>query len=265
MPFLYGLGIWVWKFWYSGEGPSLGRHGARHRRDADEARRSSAKSVGYLAISLVGFFLLLARNTFTASTRSRNHRSRTDLRAEVSIEIAGGAGDGRGPRGGVPAYEGIRPACLRELPRAPEANRRPAFRAGLQATRRRDDLKNSNYKGDDPRLFFPHPSTEAYISFNERVAKRMPIARLAIACVLEGIGGQLGNSYGKKLVQILGLTKEQTSFFLSHGETDKHHMHELAEVINGSELSPEEWGWMTQAATVAGQLYSNMYSHEGFH
>ena len=128
-----------------------------------------------------------------------------------------------------------------------------------------DDLKNSHYKGDDPRLFFPHPSTEAYISFNERVAKRMPIARLAIACVLEGIGGQLGNSYGKKLVQILGLTKEQTSFFLSHGETDKHHMHELAEVINGSELSPEEWGWMTQAATVAGQLYSNMYSHEGFH
>lgn len=128
-----------------------------------------------------------------------------------------------------------------------------------------DDLKNSNYKGDDPRLFFPHPSTEAYISFNERVAKRMPIARLAIACVLEGIGGQLGNTYGKKIVQILGLTKEQTSFFLSHGETDKHHMHELAEVINGSELSPEEWGWMTQAATVAGQLYSNMYSHEGFH
>ena len=92
----------------------------------------------------------------------------------------------------------------------------------------------------------------------------MPIARLAIACVLEGIGGQLGSAYGEKLVKTLNLTKEQTSFFLSHGETDKHHMQELNDLISVCELSTEEWGWMTHAATVAGQLYRNMYSHEAF-
>ena len=127
-----------------------------------------------------------------------------------------------------------------------------------------DDLKNTNYQGPDPRTHFPHATTEAYISFNQRIANVMPIARLAIACVLEGIGGQLGSNYGRKLVQTLNLTIEQTSFFLSHGETDKHHMQELDDVIAKSNLTPEEWGWMTHSAKVAGQLYRNMYSHEAF-
>jgi len=127
-----------------------------------------------------------------------------------------------------------------------------------------DDLKNTYYQGPDPRTHFPHSTAEAYISFNHKIAHVMPIARLAIACVLEGIGGQLGSYYGKKLVQTLNLSIEQTSFFLSHGETDKHHMQELDDVIAKSNLTPEEMGWMTHCANVAGQLYYNMYNHEAF-
>jgi len=127
-----------------------------------------------------------------------------------------------------------------------------------------EDLAATGYQGPDPRQLFPHPTCEAYISFNEKVAERMPLARLAIASVLEGIGAEFGGSYGRQLLARLGLRREQASFFLSHGETDQVHARELAEVIAASALSPEEWGWMVHAANVAGQFYRAMYDHEAF-
>lgn len=127
-----------------------------------------------------------------------------------------------------------------------------------------NDLRNSGYDGPDPRSLFPHPTCEAYISFNERVAKRMPVARLAIACVLEGIGAAFGEQYGRRLLQSLKLRPDQGSFFLSHGETDKQHIEEVWEVIARCDLRPEEWSWMNHAAAVAGHLYCAMYSHEAF-
>jgi hypothetical protein len=127
-----------------------------------------------------------------------------------------------------------------------------------------EDLRNTGYSGPDPRDCFPHPTCEAYIAFNEHVAERMPVARLAIACVLEGIGAAFGLRYGRKLLALLQLGAGQASFFLSHGETDKRHVDELRDVISACELSPSDWAWMTHAATVAGQLYRAMYSHEAF-
>jgi len=127
-----------------------------------------------------------------------------------------------------------------------------------------DDLAATGYVGPDPRGQFPHPTCEAYISFNEKVAERMPIARLAIASVLEGIGSAFGGSYGRQLLQRLNLRPNQASFFLSHGETDKVHAQELTDVIAGCELTAEEWGWMVHAANVAGRFYRGMYDHEAF-
>lgn len=127
-----------------------------------------------------------------------------------------------------------------------------------------DDLAATGYAGPDPRQQFPHATCEAYISFNEKVAERMPIARLAIASVLEGIGSTFGGSYGRQLLQRLNLRPNQASFFLSHGETDKVHAQELADVIAGSQLTPEEWAWMVHAANIAGRFYRAMYDHEAF-
>jgi hypothetical protein len=127
-----------------------------------------------------------------------------------------------------------------------------------------DDLKATAYAGPDPRQQFPHPNCEAYISFNERIAEHMPIARLAIASVLEGIGAAFGSSYGRQLLQRLALKPGQATFFLSHGETDTVHSREIADVIGQSELTSQEWGWMVHAACVAGHFYRAMYDHEAF-
>jgi hypothetical protein len=125
-----------------------------------------------------------------------------------------------------------------------------------------DDLCSTGYRGPDPQRMFPHWACEAYISFNERVAERMPLARLAVASVLEGIGAAHGGEYGVKLIELLGLETHQTSFFLSHAITDQKHSEEIMEVIHGCDLTPEEWGWMTHAASVAGHLYRRLYDHE---
>lgn len=127
-----------------------------------------------------------------------------------------------------------------------------------------DDLDATGYRGPDPRSAFPHITCEAYISFSEKLSERMPIARLATASVLEGIGAAFGGTYGRQLLERLKLTPNQATFFVSHGETDKVHSQQIAEVIAASHLTVEEWSWMTHAANVAGQFYRAMYDHEAF-
>lgn len=127
-----------------------------------------------------------------------------------------------------------------------------------------DDLKASGYKGESPRNCHPHWSCQAYIGVNNHLAIEFPLARLAIAVVLEGIGARHGIVYGRKLLEQLELKPEQASFFLSHGETDKKHIEELKDVVGGLVLTDDEWGWMTHSARVAGQLYKGMYDHEGY-
>ena len=127
-----------------------------------------------------------------------------------------------------------------------------------------DDLKATGYTGPDLRNEPPHYSAQAYIGLNYYIAEQVPIARLAIAAVLEGIGAALGGKYGRLLLQTLRLQKAQASFFLSHAETDVVHTAELSEIIAASSLTSEEWRWMNHAAEMAGRFYRGMYDHDGF-
>ena len=127
-----------------------------------------------------------------------------------------------------------------------------------------DDLKSIGYRATDPREHFPHATCEGYVGFNERVALRFPLARLAIAAVLEGIGAQHGGTYGRKLVEALKLSPKSCTFFLSHGETDKEHSAEIDRLLESCDLSNQEWAWMAHAAKTAGHLYRAMYDHEGY-
>ena len=126
-----------------------------------------------------------------------------------------------------------------------------------------NDLKRTGYAGPDPRETYPCPDTQAYVAFNVYTATRHPVARLAIAAVLEGIGGRWGTPYGRKLIEQLGLARTQASFILSHGELDKGHVEEVFEVIDTCELTTDEWGWMAHAARTAGVLYRRMYDAAG--
>lgn len=127
-----------------------------------------------------------------------------------------------------------------------------------------NDLKATGYTGHNPRDEPPHHSTQAFIGLVYYVAEEVPIARLAVAAVLEGIGATLGGIYGKKLLTALELQKPQASFFLSHAQTDIVHTAELNEVIAASELTSEEWRWMDHTAECAGRFYRGMYDHEAF-
>jgi hypothetical protein len=127
-----------------------------------------------------------------------------------------------------------------------------------------DDLNATGFNGPDLRNEPPHYTTQAYIGLNYYIAEQVPIARLAIAAVLEGIGAAHGAIYGKKLLTALKIGRSQASFFLSHAETDVVHTAELTEVINSCRLTTEEWRWMIHAADSAGRYYRSMYDHEAF-
>lgn len=127
-----------------------------------------------------------------------------------------------------------------------------------------EDLRNTGYTGPNLRELPPHPTCQAYIGLNYYVAEHVPVARLAIAAVLEGIGAAHGGTYGRKLLQGLKITNEQASFFLNHAETDKAHTAELREVIGKLDLSADEWRWMNYAAETAGLFYRGMYDHDAF-
>jgi hypothetical protein len=127
-----------------------------------------------------------------------------------------------------------------------------------------NDLVTTGYSGPDPRSLPPHPSCQAFVGLLYYIAEEAPVARLAIAAVLEGIGARHGVTYGRKLLETLHLRPSQASFFLSHGTTDKKHIVELGEVIAQCELSAEEWLWMNHAARTAGLFYRAMYDHEAF-
>lgn len=127
-----------------------------------------------------------------------------------------------------------------------------------------DDLAATGHAGPDPRTVPAHHTTHAFIGLLHVTAERAPVARLAIASVLEGIGARLGSSHGGRLVAHLQLRREQASFLLSHGTTDVTHTAELRSVIAGLDLRDDEWDAMDQAAHVAGRLYHAMYDHEGY-
>lgn len=122
-----------------------------------------------------------------------------------------------------------------------------------------NDLRATGDVGPDPRTTLPAPACQAYVAFNWFVATRAPIARLAIAAVLEGISARHGTTYGRRLCEALRLGREQASFFVSHGELDVGHVEEVLAVIDDCELEPREWDWMAHAARTAGVLYRRMY------
>jgi len=121
-----------------------------------------------------------------------------------------------------------------------------------------NDLKETGYKSD-PQSLLPLPACQDFISFNYYVALKVPVARLAIALVLEGIGARYGARYANEICRSLSLTAKQTQFYAGHGNTDREHILELWRVVENHELNEEEWQWMSYSAATASRLYRRMY------
>ena len=122
-----------------------------------------------------------------------------------------------------------------------------------------NDLKAVGDTRPDPREQFPQQACQAYIAFNFFVAHRQPIARLAIAAVLENLGATHSKRYATKLCTQLRLKPEQASFFYGHSDTDVMHTQDILNVIRESRLDRNEWAWMHHAARMASAMYRRMY------
>lgn len=123
-----------------------------------------------------------------------------------------------------------------------------------------NDLAATGYNGPDLRQQFPGVETAAYLAFNYYVAQRMPLARLGIAAMLESIGARLGKTYALKVITALGLTPNEMSFFLGHGDTDIGHTEEIFDILQRSHLNEREWRDVIWAAEVAATLYQRLYT-----
>jgi hypothetical protein len=101
----------------------------------------------------------------------------------------------------------------------------------------------------------------AYVGYNFYIATAQPLGRLAIASVLEGIGGRFGSKYARRLVQALGLRPEQLAFLMGHSESDAVHSEELKQVLVDCVQSDAEWLALSHIAATAGALYTALYEH----
>ncbi len=126
-----------------------------------------------------------------------------------------------------------------------------------------NDLDNTGYVGGAMLDSLPLPPCQNYVAFNYFVALKMPIARLAIAAVLEGIGARYGAYYARKTCELLSLKVEQAQFYFGHGDTDKEHIADIWRVIDGCDLDEKETAWMCHAAKTAGNVYRSMYDETG--
>lgn len=122
------------------------------------------------------------------------------------------------------------------------------------------NLRETGDAGADPRNSFPPVAAQAYISFAMFLASRQPVARLAMAYVLEGISGKFAVEYGRKAAELLQLTRKQMSFYIQHGELDAGHSDDILEVLKNAQLSAYEWAWCTYAAECTTVMYKAMYN-----
>lgn len=123
------------------------------------------------------------------------------------------------------------------------------------------NLRDTGYTGPDPREMFPAFPTQAYLSFSMSFSLKHPIESLAISYVLESLSSQLATDYGEKAAMQLKLSKEQMSFFLSHGELDKGHEADILEVLKEAPLSPYQWALCEYAAKATLHFYKGMYNY----
>lgn len=122
-----------------------------------------------------------------------------------------------------------------------------------------DDLDAIGQVGTSPADRRAAPEVATYVAFNERTAMQMPLGRLAIAAVLEGIGGRLAQRFLPTAAKRLQLTPGQMRFFSGHAGTDVVHSQEIAALLLACVKTSQEWQQLVQIARHAGELYSAIY------
>lgn len=122
------------------------------------------------------------------------------------------------------------------------------------------DLKNTGYKGADPRTLTAHPSANAYLSYGYFLALKFPLGRLVMAAVLESISAVFGTEYGPLCAKQLNFSANQIQFFQSHGVLDQGHSEDLLAILQKADLPPDMLADGIGVAFTTSQLYKAIYN-----
>lgn len=122
-----------------------------------------------------------------------------------------------------------------------------------------DDLRECGVTELDEIASTVPAAAECYVAYNYYIATVFPLGRLAIAYVLETLGGRFAASLATRGISILQLRREQATFFLSHATTDAVHMNEVAQTLREFARG-SDWEALSRVASNAARLYANLYN-----
>ena len=88
-----------------------------------------------------------------------------------------------------------------------------------------------------------------------KAGKENPIDLLGAMFVIEGLGNRMALKWGKACRQQLGLTPEQVSFLLYHGDNDEAHLDKMWEAFDSGILTPRLVKDIVKTAKVTARLY----------
>jgi len=88
-----------------------------------------------------------------------------------------------------------------------------------------------------------------------KASRENPIDLLGAMFVIEGLGNRLALKWGQAFQDQLGLTPEQVSFLLYHGDNDDRHLEKMWEAFDSGILTPTLVKDIVKTAKVTARLY----------
>ncbi len=88
-----------------------------------------------------------------------------------------------------------------------------------------------------------------------RASRENPIDLLGAMFVIEGLGNRMALRWGRACQQQLGLTSDQVSFMLYHGENDEDHLAKMWDAFDSDMLTPQVVKDIVKTAKVTARLY----------
>ncbi len=88
-----------------------------------------------------------------------------------------------------------------------------------------------------------------------KASRENPIDLLGAMFIIEGLGNRLALRWGRAFQDQLGLTPEQVSFLLYHGDNDERHLEKMWEAFDSGILTPQLVKDIVKTAKVTARLY----------
>jgi 3-oxoacyl-[acyl-carrier-protein] synthase-3 len=89
----------------------------------------------------------------------------------------------------------------------------------------------------------------------QQANRENPFGLAGAMAIIEGLGNRVAKDWGQQICRTLGITKDQCTFMLYHGENDENHMAEMERALAMMPLSRALVEDIVHTARVTGRLY----------